>query len=46
MNYLKKFIGIKFLNTEQCPTGLSPRIVCTSPVSPSYNKTAKLSGFD
>ena len=27
MTYLKKLIGTKSLNTEQCPAGLSPRII-------------------
>ena len=27
MNYLKKFLGIKSLNTKQCPAELFPRII-------------------
>ena len=27
MTYLKKFVGTKSLNTNQCPAGLSPRII-------------------
>ena len=27
MTYLKKLAGIKSLNTKQCPSGLSPRII-------------------
>ena len=46
MTYFEKFIGIKSLNTNQCPTGLSSRIIPCPSVSPSYLKTATLSGFD
>ena len=34
MTYLKKLIGIKSLNTKQCPAGILPRIILSSPVSP------------
>ena len=47
MTYLKKLIGIKSLNTKQCPA----RTITSPPVSPkmyhhSYQKRAKVSGFD
>ena len=38
MTYLKKLIGIKFLNTKQCPAGFSHRIITCFPVSPSYQR--------
>ena len=31
MTYLKKRIGTKFVNTKQCPAGLSPRIIPNCP---------------
>ena len=34
MTYLKKFVETKSLNTKQCPTGLSPRIILH--YSPKY----------
>ena len=42
MTYLKKLTGTKSLNREQCPAGLSPRIIPSLPVSlflPKYSKT-------
>ena len=41
MNYLKKLVGTKFLNTKQCPTGLSPRIMphCPPNIQKIYSFT-------
>ena len=51
MTYLKKFIGIKSLNTKQCPAGLHHRIISSPTVytglyPSSYQNAAKLSDFD
>ena len=34
LTYLKDLIGIKSLNTKQCPAGFSPRIILSTPVPP------------
>ena len=46
MTYLKKSIGIKSLNTKQCPAGFSPIIISSPLYLPSHQKTIKLNGFD
>ena len=45
MNYLKKFVGIKYLKRIQCPAGLSPMIVPSPPVSHLLPKDRKLNWF-
>ena len=32
INYLKRFIRIKYLKRKQCPAGLSPTIIPSPPV--------------
>ena len=48
---LKELIGIKSLNTKQCPPGFSPRIIPSSPKSHSvypsfYHEKAKRTSID
>ena len=45
MNYLKKFIGIKYLKRKQCPAGLSPIIIPSPDVSHFLQKDSKLNWF-
>ena len=33
INYLKQLVGIKFFNTKQCSSGLSPRIIPLYPLN-------------
>ena len=49
--YLIKFIGIKSLNTKECPAGLSPGIIPSHSLLPKlylpfHQKTENVSGFD
>ena len=43
--YLKKFIWIKYLKRNQCPTGLSPIIIPSPPASHLLSKDSKLNWF-
>ena len=45
MTYLKKLIGIKSLNTKQCPSGFSPGIIPFPPVSSLLPKDSKIKWF-
>ena len=45
MTYLKKLIGIKFLNTKECPARFSPRIIPSRPVSSLLPKDSKIKQF-
>ena len=36
MTYLQRLVGTKFLNTKQCPAGLSPRIIPHFLLKPSW----------
>ena len=42
MDYLKKFIGIKYLKRKQCPVRLSPIVTPSPPVSHLLAKDSKL----
>ena len=45
INYLKKFIGIKYLKKNQFRAGLSPIIIPSAPVSHPLPKDSKLNWF-
>ena len=45
MNYLKTFIGVKYLNKKQCVAGLSPIITPSPPVSYPLLIDSKLKWF-
>ena len=45
MNYLIKFVGIKYLKRKQCPAELSPIIIPSLPLSQLLQKDSKLNWF-